>query len=580
MKNRHVQELFSSSQIASKQLARANEIFPSLYSEISRLTAENNELKKEAEGVLTQRFVTPDLVGPSDSVSNFSSATSSIVLASRAATRPAQYPLQVLWTIEDCKTDPAVGLSIGNESRPPMNRAIRHADGTMITPGEYSAIRASARKYKTFLLALATPRGLEKAKKTMTYFRNHHAAEWQRVVRELEAEQPLLALCASNWKSEHILCSVLQHNTGKGTPANAQKQKKAPSRGNRPKPTDPKLSGDSDWSDEGDNRPNLGSPAGKDCADGTKKMLTGDTPRAVNSTHTNPPSIISDPLNPPFLARRISPQLGAQTGGHVEVSFIEVDDSIDNLIAVLSKEFPILKDAQELLISMQDNPSFKSGPSSADVQALLERIEHADPNACDLDEDDSNASWGHSQFTGGSLTCTSVLTSWENIGSTGTARRFIAAALKTCKIARHLCFARKITTSTYLSDSYLEKIIELIWAAWKEAGGIPAPADESEDNTATDTVNAGNTRVLPDNEEPVDGGDSARLPITALTKDEIVQWMKVNGIPAPAGKKNRKEDFINAVASAPVSQQPSQAAVDAIVQERKEKRAAARKHKE
>jgi hypothetical protein len=39
-----------------------------------------------------------------------------------------------------------------------MEQAIHHPDGTLITPGKWSAIRATARKIKTDLLALPAPR--------------------------------------------------------------------------------------------------------------------------------------------------------------------------------------------------------------------------------------------------------------------------------------------------------------------------------------------------------------------------------------------------------------------------------------
>jgi hypothetical protein len=48
----------------------------------------------------------------------------------------------------------------------------------------------------------------------------------------------------------------------------------------------------------------------------------------------------------------------------------------------------------------------------------------------------------------------------------------IAAALKTCKVARHLCFEHNITTTSYLSDIYLENVVSKLWDLWKSAGGV------------------------------------------------------------------------------------------------------------
>ncbi len=97
---------------------------------------------------------------------------------------------------------------------------------------------------------------------------------------------------------------------------------------------------------------------------------------------------------------------------------------------------------------------------------FIERIESADLTAPDIDEDDTNISWGHSQFTAGSMTCTTVLKTWSEVGDTQTAYRLIAASLKTCLVACHLCFTNKVavpSSSSYLSDSYLQEVVRILW---------------------------------------------------------------------------------------------------------------------
>ncbi|KAF8234117.1 hypothetical protein L208DRAFT_1077691, partial [Tricholoma matsutake] len=98
-------------------------------------------------------------------------------------------------------------------------------------------------------------------------------------------------------------------------------------------------------------------------------------------------------------------------------------------------------------------------------------VKNANPYVADLLEDDSGPSWGHSQFTSGNMTLTSVLQSWESIGSTKTACHLIAASIKICKVARHICFEQKITTGSYLSDAYLQNLIEVLWTLWKKVEG-------------------------------------------------------------------------------------------------------------
>jgi hypothetical protein len=121
---------------------------------------------------------------------------------------------------------------------------------------------------------------------------------------------------------------------------------------------------------------------------------------------------------------------------------------------------------------MASSPEFKVGKSSDDFTNFLERIKNANPNDPNLSEDDLDASWGHYQFTAGHITCTTVLTSWEAVGGCSNACDLIAAALRTCKVARHLCFERNIEAMSYLSDIYLENVVSKLWDLWKSAGGV------------------------------------------------------------------------------------------------------------
>jgi hypothetical protein len=122
----------------------------------------------------------------------------------------------------------------------------------------------------------------------------------------------------------------------------------------------------------------------------------------------------------------------------------------------------------DLVKSLEDGGC--SGPEcpSNNVSAFLERIESANPNAPDLLEDDMNGNWGHYQFTAGSMRCATVLQFWDEIG-TSTACKLFAAALKTCKVARFVCFTRGIEVGSYLSDAYLQTLVESLWAARQKA---------------------------------------------------------------------------------------------------------------
>lgn len=121
---------------------------------------------------------------------------------------------------------------------------------------------------------------------------------------------------------------------------------------------------------------------------------------------------------------------------------------------------------------MQGNPDFGRREPSPQTTTFLERIENADPNAPGLSEDDLGPSWGHWQFTAGGLTCATVLETWDHIGNTDIACRFIAAAIKTCRVARHLCFIQGNSGCSYLSDNYLQIMVDRLLELWSAAGGV------------------------------------------------------------------------------------------------------------
>jgi hypothetical protein len=164
-------------------------------------------------------------ITPSDSISHFDSeghgsrsgrstphSLPSIAQSvHQPATRPSQYPEEVLWSLDDCRVDPDVKMSSSNSSRPPMERAIRHSDGTMILASEWAAIKATARMVKAELISLPPSRDRRARDRTKSkvYFQTYFRKEWDAAVAKMESLQPLLALCASHWKAEHVLGNTL-----------------------------------------------------------------------------------------------------------------------------------------------------------------------------------------------------------------------------------------------------------------------------------------------------------------------------------------------------------------------------------
>lgn len=92
-----------------------------------------------------------------------------------------------------------------------MERAIRHADGTLLADTEWSAIKSSARRIANELAGLPpSTRQANNARRTKLYYRTYHAREWTNAITRLETEQPLLKLCSANWKAENTLGNSIQ----------------------------------------------------------------------------------------------------------------------------------------------------------------------------------------------------------------------------------------------------------------------------------------------------------------------------------------------------------------------------------
>ena len=129
----------------------------------------------------------------------------------------------------------------------------------------------------------------------------------------------------------------------------------------------------------------------------------------------------------------------------------------------LSDGFPSIPYTKDLLDAMKAQSNLKTGLPSDSVTTFLSQIDNADPTSSEYLEDDLNLCWGHSQFTSGGLTCSTVLMSWHNVGSVKMACKLIMAALKTCKITRHVCSYHGIKSGSYLSDTYLQNMVEKLW---------------------------------------------------------------------------------------------------------------------
>jgi hypothetical protein len=142
------------------------------------------------------------------------------------------------------------------------------------------------------------------------------------------------------------------------------------------------------------------------------------------------------------------------------------------MLGALAKDFPLLHSAINLLNAMEAQSDFRVLPTPPLTTDFLSRLENSLPTDTSFSEEDTGLSWGHYQFTGGSMTIKSVIRSWDCVGTTTMACKFIAAAVKICKVARHVCFEQNINPTSFLADVYLSNLIDELCDVWVKAGGV------------------------------------------------------------------------------------------------------------
>lgn len=139
--------------------------------------------------------------------------------------RPPFLPPTVMWYFEDCATDKTYGdiLTEANKSRPRMGIAIRRENGTSIPPHHFTNMRIFSDLVVRRLIERFGPDSRARGVKSLTksIFKSLFHAEYRQAILELEADEPLLRLCARHWKAEVMLSQAFLKHGGdvEGKPA-------------------------------------------------------------------------------------------------------------------------------------------------------------------------------------------------------------------------------------------------------------------------------------------------------------------------------------------------------------------------
>lgn len=135
---------------------------------------------------------------------------------------PTYYPELVLWTFADSKSNPSVGMSPGNESRPPMACGIQHENRELISDDEWKTIHqlmitTMHSRLDSINTSHLPPSATNQSHKK-TFYTHYFMKEWLAALAELEVIVPLLSLCSGDWKADKMLASVLDKSPNPGPP--------------------------------------------------------------------------------------------------------------------------------------------------------------------------------------------------------------------------------------------------------------------------------------------------------------------------------------------------------------------------
>ncbi|KAF8262989.1 hypothetical protein EI94DRAFT_1704351 [Lactarius quietus] len=508
---------------------------------------------------------------------------------------PSFLPVSILWDYNDCVNDKSEGIIVmeANKRRPKMSLAIHHPDGTKISSQEYSKIRCSVDLIMKKLI-------------TTTFLRKWFLAEYDQATLELEAQQTILHLCSAHWKADTLIRQMLlqRSETGsKDTPHNVASANSAPTAPTNIAPmartnTAP-VAPVNTTKRVFEHSPGPKSPSAlhvqkrsKDEAALTQQKTTSSitaynlqcpaAPKLVPSFLSHTEVICAETAPTNFQPISVDPS-GASTTHLQRKIFDSVKITADNIIAILTSDFPLLKNTPHLIHSMNAQWSFTEGEPFENVATLLEHVQFADPGILDLDEDNMGKGWGHYQFTAG-------------CGSIATAFKLVAAAIETCQEARLMDTNTTTPRQADLSATYtlkellsVSKIAGLMLCdttmsspvqglkikikqpvnaagADNTASQVPAGNDSTHQQPAANaepsTVHFCLTMKLSLTHRLQSAGVDA-VSLKTLQVPELQAWISSHGLVMP--KSKRKDDLIMVIVSSPKFMQVTKLTIEDIV---------------
>ncbi|KAI9445340.1 hypothetical protein H4582DRAFT_2053391 [Lactarius indigo] len=323
--------------------------------------------------------------------------------------RPQFLPKEVLWYYEDCATDKSYGdiITKNNKYQPKMNLAIHCPDGLKVSAQEFANIQHSTTIIVQKLTNLISSDSCmavridDPKSQTKSFVKHLFKAEYDQAILELEAEQRLLRLCYAHWKADTMIGQVFVR----------QNKVDAKAASNRARTTSSRLSDDTSepppapvpqvWDIAPVNVAKCAfelspGPKSPSALQAQKRSKDGVSLSGQKTTGPSVPSnckySIQRSFNTnsylhtePHRAHKLVPTfLSCTEVIHTELMSTKlhpvfVDPSADNLIVVLTSDFPSMTNALSLIHSMNAQMLFKQGKPSEKVTMLLERVQFTNP---------------------------------------------------------------------------------------------------------------------------------------------------------------------------------------------------------
>ncbi|KAI9430846.1 hypothetical protein H4582DRAFT_2205225 [Lactarius indigo] len=262
---------------------------------------------------------------------------------------PQCLPESVLWDFKDLKDQPGAPIVTKGNQKIIVQKLIK-----LIDSDPQSALRGN--KSKSW---------------TKTLIRKFFMDEYDQAILNLEAEQKILRLCSAHWKADTVITQDV-------APMNAAK-----------------------WALELSPGPKLPSASHAQKRSKDNLLVSGQKTVGVRGVSNESQRPAAHKITPTFLTHT---KMDHTEPAPTNLRPLHVNPSADNLIVILTSDFPSLTDAPRLLRSMNTQSLFKQSEPSKQVTTLLNHLQFADPSLPEINKDNTCQGWGHEQFMAGGIT--------------------------------------------------------------------------------------------------------------------------------------------------------------------------------